>query len=542
MGSIIGKRINGRTYYYYAESRRVGGRPRVAEQRYLGTADEIEASLGGAAAEPEHSRHLAFGRVAAVWSTIRQFDLAGIVDRAVGRQRAKVSTGTQLELAVLHRACAQGAELATWWAGTSAGRFVRPRLPDEAFAPPLLSRAARRIGPDERNSIEQAVAAEMANRLAPGGAALPALIVDLPNFATSVPPETEARAAGASLLVSRHGAVPLAGRGHDSGSYRALVAELAARHREHDGDAEITRVFDASQQAQFDLDRGLPFVGGLLPVDHPELLTHPAAAHTAVDPQRLPGVTALDTRATVSGTSRRVLVIHSRSLHSAQSREFIQALNHATRRLEGLAEALRSGAYRHTREQVLSEIARITRVRWVDRILRATVSGTRPGEMRLDWRIDDDARGRLDTELFGKQLLVTDRDEWSAAEVIVAYRARNHVDATFRRINEPVRSSGEPGSPDRQWHPDQIAVDRLVSVLAVAVTHLMRHEADHAGLNLSVSQLLEHLDGIQETVLRYPSTGGRPRTRRVITDRDETQQRLYALFRLNDFAPRGRKK
>ena len=539
MGSIIGKRVNGRTYYYYAESRRVGGKPRVVGQRYLGTAEEVAASLGGAAAEPERTRHLAFGRVAAVWGAVRRLDLAGTADRVVGRQRTEVSVGTHLALAVLHRVCGQGADLAGWWRSTAAERFVRPRLPAEAFDPARFWRAARRIGPGERAEVERAVAAEVAERLDPGGQPLPALVVDVPHFATSVPPESASTAAGVSLLVSRHGAVPLAARGHrcdEPEPYGGLARQLAEQHRDRSGAAEVTAVFDAGQQAQLDLDGGLPFVGGLLPADHPELLAHAAAAGSPVHPQRLPGVSALDTRALVSGVSRRVLVTHSQGLHSAQLRGFTQALNHATRQLDGLAEALRSGAHRLTRDQVLAEIARITRVRWVDRVLRTSLSGSRPGELRLEWGVDEAARTRLDAEFFGKQLLVTDRDEWSAAEVVTAYRARNHLDSSFRWINEGA------GGADRQCSAERTAVDQLVSVLAVSVLHLMRHEADRAGIDLSVRELLEQLDGIQETALRYPSTGGRPRTRRVLTDRTETQQRLYDLFRLGDYAPAARRK
>ena len=538
MGSIIGKRVNGRTYYYYAESRRVDGKPRVTGQRYLGTAEEV-ARLGGAAAEPERTRHLEFGRVAAVRGALRRLDVAGVVDRIVGRQRTRVSAGTHLELAVLHRVCGPGRDLADWWSGTAADRFARPRPPEEAFDRARFWRAARRLGPDEREAIERAVAGELAARLDPGGGPLPALVVDVPNFATSVPPESTATAAGVSLLVSRHGAVPLAASGYrcgERGSYCAAAEELAQRHRRRGGDAEVTLVFDAGQQAQLDLDRGLHFVGGLLPADHPELLAHAAAARSPVDPQRLPGVSALDTRAQVSGVNRRVLVTHSETLHSAQLRGFTQALNHATRQLDGLAEALRSGAQRHTREQVLSEVARITRVRWVDRVLQTQLTGSRPGELRLDWRIDDAARSRLDAEFFGKQLLVTDRDEWDAAAVVTAYRARNHLDSSFRRINEPAGAVGA-----RECSDEQIAVDRLVSVLAVSVLHLMRQEADRAGLDLSVRELLDQLDGIEETALRYPSTGGRPRTRRLLTDRTETQQQLFDLFGLGDFAPRSRK-
>jgi len=39
-------------------------------------------------------------------------------------------------------------------------------------------------------------------------------------------------------------------------------------------------------------------------------------------------------------------------------------------------------------------------------------------------------------------------------------------------------------------------------------------------------------------VLIYPSTGGRPRARRMTTETNTTQARLYELFGLDAYAPR----
>jgi hypothetical protein len=52
-------------------------------------------------------------------------------------------------------------------------------------------------------------------------------------------------------------------------------------------------------------------------------------------------------------------------------------------------------------------------------------------------------------------------------------------------------------------------------------------------MNLSVRELLDQLAGIGELVLRYPSTGGRPRTKRLPTERDPAQQALFDLFQLS---------
>ena len=76
-------------------------------------------------------------------------------------------------------------------------------------------------------------------------------------------------------------------------------------------------------------------------------------------------------------------------------------------------------------------------------------------------------------------------------------------------------------------------------MLALAIAHLMRREAQHAGLNLSVRELLDNLSGIEETIRLYPTGNkGRPRAQRILTDSDPTQQRRYELFNLNTYAPR----
>nr|WP_279581024.1 hypothetical protein [Fodinicola feengrottensis] len=101
-----------------------------------------------------------------------------------------------------------------------------------------------------------------------------------------------------------------------------------------------------------------------------------------------------------------------------------------------MAAGLAAGTYRQSRDEVLSEVARITRASRIDRVLSTRLTGTPPSGMRLEWRVDEGARARLAQEVFGKQLLVTDHDDWSVADVVTAYRARYHLDSTFRQLSE----------------------------------------------------------------------------------------------------------
>ncbi|WP_410627720.1 transposase [Amycolatopsis sp. cmx-8-4] len=514
---MIGKKIGGRTYYYLAESARVDGKPRVVTQRYLGTADEIARAVPGG--EPASARYRAYGDVAAVWATLRRLDFVRRVDEVAGPQRAKTTLGLTLAIAVLHRATAPETPIADWWATGAAPDLVRPRVSTvEGFW-----RALERLTPERITRIEETVAAAVLDIVDDHAA----LTVDVPQFAAfaaadrTLPSACQSVLAGVGLRVTRDGAIPLGSRLYrrDDGTaptFAALTGELGP----------ATLIFHTGQAAQLDLGSRSGFVGSLPLTDHPELLTQPASARKRVDPERFAGLTALDTHAVVDGVRRRVVLTHSATLHAAQSRAFADELATATRELDGLAGALAAGTHRGDRAQVHAEIGRVTRGRRVERVLTAVLSGSRAGEIRLERRIDTAAVARLDDEFFGKQVLVTDQD-WPVAELVTAYRARTHLESTFRWLTGPAVTGP---TPRWEWTRQRIAAHGLVSVLAATVTHLMRREADRAGMNLSVSELLERLAGIGELVLHYPSTGGRPRTGRLPTERDPAQQALYQLF------------
>ena len=77
------------------------------------------------------------------------------------------------------------------------------------------------------------------------------------------------------------------------------------------------------------------------------------------------------------------------------------------------------------------------------------------------------------------------------------------------------------------WTENNIAVHTFTCVLALQLAHLMRLKPTAYGHDLSVRAILNTLAGIAETVLIYPSTGGRPKARRMTSD----QQALYDLHR-----------
>ncbi|MGH9072193.1 MAG: hypothetical protein ACRDX8_13770 [Acidimicrobiales bacterium] len=56
MAYIVGKKQDGKTYYYLTESARVEGKPRIVSQRYLGSAEEVTARLSESGPRPPEMR------------------------------------------------------------------------------------------------------------------------------------------------------------------------------------------------------------------------------------------------------------------------------------------------------------------------------------------------------------------------------------------------------------------------------------------------------------------------------------------------------
>ncbi len=93
--------------------------------------------------------------------------------------------------------------------------------------------------------------------------------------------------------------------------------------------------------------------------------------------------------------------------------------------------------------------------------------------MRLTWVIDKTVRRALETETFGKRVLVTDQDQWTVTEVVTGYRSQNDVESLSRQLKDPHLVGF---SPMFHWTEPKIRVHVFSCVLALALAHLMRRK------------------------------------------------------------------
>jgi transposase len=534
---------------------------------------------GAPAGRPERTQHKAFGGLAAVWGILDRLGVADAIDAVCGPRRsdAGASVGTYLALATANRVVAPCSKLGFQqrWATTAGPRFTK--VPVAATDHRRFWDAMDNLDTTKLAAAERAIAATMVSEF---GLDLSGLALDMTNFATFIDSTGEAapiaqrghakqkrndlRLVGLALVVTRDRAIPVTSHAYpgnrpDVTQFATVLDELTSRYAaildtHSDGDPQDkdkdkdkdkaplgpTVVFDAGQNSAANFahlaETGLHYVGSLPPASFPDLLAVPARRRQPVDPHQYPGLSAYDTRALVFGADRRVVLTHSANLHAKQAAGLDQTLAKTTRDLGELAATLARGKTRRRLDAVLAEVTRITHPRWVARVLTTQLTGTTAATMRLTWQIDDAARRALETEIFGKRLLVTDHDDWAVPEVVAGYRSQNDVESGFRQLKDPHVVGF---SPMFHWTESKIRVHVFYRVLALAVAHLMRRQAHHGGLDLSVRELLANLAGIQETVLLYPTGNkGRPRAQRILTDTDPTQKRLHDIFGLDAYAPK----
>ncbi|MBP2376006.1 IS1634 family transposase [Paeniglutamicibacter psychrophenolicus] len=565
--ALYKKTINGNVYWYLREMARVDGKPKMVSERYLGSAKDIEKLLDAkeSATVPEKTRHLGFGDCAAVWGILQRLNITGIIDDVVGPRRADAgaSVGTYLSLAALNRVVAptSKAGFGDWWKTTAADRFTK--IPASVLDHRRFWDAMHKVTLEQLARIEEAIALAMITEF---NLDISALALDMTNFATYIDSANEnapiaqrgkakqkrndLRLVGLGLVITRDGGIPLLAHAYpgnkpDVTQFPLMIDALGKRHRKLadtagiPGNPEVTVVFDAGQNSASNFarvtDTDLAFVGSIPPSQVTDLLTIPAKERAIVDKTRFGGLSAIETRRIVYGTERRVILTHSPTLHQKQVAGFAQTLAKAQAKLSDLADTLERGKTRRTTAELTAHIASITRDPWLQRVLACEVTGTTPATHRLSVGINEKARTELEDEVFGKRNLVTTHENWPIAEVVEAYRSQSDAEFGFRQLKDPHVVSF---SPMNHWTEHNIRIHTFTCVLALQIAHLMRREAEQAGEHHSVRELLERLGSIGETVMIYPSTGGRPKARRMLTEEIDTHATLAGIFDLNRWAPK----
>jgi transposase len=520
---------------------------------YLGTADMLMARLLASPAGCLRIRSVQHGDLAALKAAADRLDLVSIIDRHVPRGDSKVSVGTTLLLGALNRAIHPRSKRG--WSGWAAGTSL-PRLFDGIKLDKLTSQffwdQMNRVPIDALGKIESDLAAVVVKELE---VQLDTLFYDTTNFftyiaSTNAKPKlpqrgkskqkrSDLRLFGLALLVSRDGEIPLfshvyEGNRADAKLFPDALSRIRSRLAELSVDVkDLTLVYDRgnlSKANQAEMDQSsFGYVAALTPAHHLDLMAIPTERYEKL-PQgtRLAGIPALRLRREIWGAERTTVLFVSEKLREGQIRGLEQ---HLTKRLGELvawkAELKKPRSGPKDQQSADHRIAQILSGQHVRDVLHVQYDPNRTGEERLTWSIDDMAKQHLANEVFGKRILITNRDSWSTEEILLAYRGQSHVEAVFRQCKDDEHLAVRP---QFHWTDQKIQVHAFICLLALLLVRVVEREARKHHRHEGASGLLDMLATIRLAMILRPSTkkGGRPRAEWQL---EETEPEVDRLFR-----------
>lgn len=144
----------------------------------------------------------------------------------------------------------------------------------------------------------------------------------------------------------------------------------------------------------------------------------------------------------------------------------------------------------------------------------------------LTYEIDHDARKEYEQVHLGKNILFTNRDEWTNEEIVSAYRSQSNIEDAFKRMKDPHFISW---SPMFHWTDDKIRVHAFYCVLALTMLSLLRKNLYEAGIDMSIPAMMKELSKVYEVAHIYPK-GSKQKDHYTLSKTSELQQNLLEIL------------
>lgn len=564
MASLTRKIINGRPYYYVRHCQRVDGRPKIVKTTYLGSVDNIVQSIEAAKEPipPKTAEIAGLGDVAALYDQAQKIGLVECIDAQVPKRHQGLSVGHYLLLAAINRAAhpTSKAQLADWYRKTVLTRLI-PATGDQLSSQAFWQHMDK-VKEQDITAIEQALSRRLVERFQLN---LRTLVYDGTNFFsyinTTNPAKLPARGhnkqkrgdlrqISLGMMVSTDFHVPLfhkvyAGNTTDATAFQTVSAELAQRYRQLGESCEhVTLIFDKgnnSEEAFATLDDSdFHFIGSLVGSQHSDLLQIPLRLFKPMSGERFAGVQAYRTEREVFGQKRTIVITFNEHLLEGQLQGIDASLHKARKRLNALQQSLRrrsdgrlTRGRAPTAESVRKQVEECLSAQHLKRLIKYHITGG--AVPLLTYHTDTTAFSQLMKVQLGKTILFTDNGTWTDEEIILGYRAQHHIESAFRDMKNPHFLGW---SPMFHWTDSKIRVHAFSCVLALTLTSLLQRELHGHGIDMSLTNMMEHLAAIKEILLIYPKPPGvnAPKTASCLSTLEEEQTRIYQILDLARYA------
>src|SRR5665213_2567030 len=545
MASLQAYASHGIQYYRIVESFRNNGKPSIRVLAHLGRVDDILHRHQHHPDEvPVRISSVSAGAVTALHHLTQELDLAGRINRAISpngdvQVRDALTVGESLVAAMIARSCAPRSKraFADWAKATylpDLMHFTSSALTSQHFWDQMNAVPVEKLADIEQELVQEVVRIEQLH--------LQALAYDTTNFYTHIASTNlrsklpqrgknkqgrhDLRQMGLALVVDQVTQLPLAhvlyeGARSDMKTFAEFLKPVRKHLLELTGQPDqLTLVFEAGSSSRRNLEDMRHYVTAVRPSSHLALLEE--AARELSEVQLTSGITARAWRTSrvIAGKRREVVVVFSPKLHAGQLRGLHQTLSKNWHEFEEMGSFARA-----TPETSKRKLEKLRKRQYLRSLFCYRIDQDAPRPIRVSVWTDWLEYRRLDKRYFGLRVLITDRAEWSTAQIIEAYRGQSKVEAAFRDLKDPRMLATRP---QFHWTDQKLHVHAFICVMAyLLVTLLHRRAKQKAAFDGSPRRLLTELADLR-CCRSIDMTGrkGRPRVRLQL---EETDAQLMSL-------------
>jgi transposase len=546
MAHLYKKVKKGHEYYYIRETQRVYGKPTTINQVYLGTADKVQVALGKGGFSPKE-----FGSIFVLNELDRTLDLAGIVNAILPPKKKTKgpSLGELVFYAALNRAIAPTSKrrLASWYETTDIQRIRPLRLEslnsqnfwnhwDRINAPDLdkitaaFFKKVYALLPVQESHLLVEAGNIYSTPRANGG-----LDLELEGYGAIEPSRQRV---GLALLTERAAGVPLYyqtfGGGLPEGEFferhldglLSKVSHLGVKAK------DVTLLLGAGFDpgaivAKVDPDPGLHFIVSCSPEEATELTKISLKEFSPLTAK--PGereedkILYYETQAPFWNKSRKVVIVFD-------PKTFNRCYQDLGKRVQRVRKELQSLQLQHQQDGFPEDAPRTVPEQVTQLCQRLRLS---PSLFELNFH-QDNGLLRMDFQLnhrqmagkvrrFGKNILISDRMDWSAAEIYEVY-AKRYLAEVQTVTGKAQENNDNPFQmalmPLYHWTDSKIRIHMFVCVVALAYLALLCQRLKDAGLKIPPKEVMEELRSLRTAIYAYESEG---KLKRVIEQVNDTQ-------------------
>lgn len=562
MGSIIKKKIKGISYYYYVESKRIDGKPKIVNQKCLGNAEKMLASavfIDSMQQKALYSHEQDFGAVTLIYDIAQRLGIVDIINKHSAKRNQGASVGEYILTEAINRVVAPTTtvKLQDWYQSTCLPRLTG-HAPKTFTAQnfwnntEITAETIQHIEDDILKVIAKEYDIDLSN-----------IIYDATNFFTyidtmqdselaqrghSKEKHNDLRIVGLSLIVSPDFAIPLLhetypGNSNDSKQFARMMSSLKERYEGITGkNTNVTVVFDRGNNSEDNIsfledgDFRLHYVGGLKRNQCESLFCVPLSDYRELNENDFPEHKAYRSEFNVFGKNVIALVVYNPALKKGQLQGININIEKTNAKLLDVQNRLLlrsrgeiTKGKKPTVESVDAKVKKILKTEYMDTVFTYEIF-EKDGCPLLTFAKSEEALTALADKELGKTVLFTDRDDFSDEDIINAYRSVWHVESSFKQMKDTDHLTVRPIF---HWKDERIRVHIFTCVLAYRLCCLLRKELSDKGINISINKMIDEIAKVK-SVTTFFDVAGKTKKVETFTKGSELSECIIEAFSLKE--------